>query len=387
MKIIKKLLSYFIGFFLLFLLLSWAYNYFYSKSLIIKPFNAIHSQSCKGISVPDKEVVRILIIDGGGIAGVIPLSVLNHLERKTGKPIASLFDFFSGTSTGSIIVSALNIPNAHGEPKIKTQQLIDDYVTLSKNAMTASWPRKIFTLNGLFGPKFPVEDLNRLLKEQLGPDVVFHELIKNVSITTFNLDDNTMRVLNNWECLQPHAFYSIGDLLTATTATPSFYSPVILVDEERKSSKTYIDGMVFSNNPSLYTLREVLKYYPNAKKYIIVHLGTGDFTLNDFDLGGATTQRWGILRWLMPFTSIIYKSQNSEVKEAARILQIVSPKDRFEYYSLNINFTARPFDTSEKNIKNMEIASNKLISKEKKLLDYLATVLSKDDFPAESVGK
>ncbi|WP_133128713.1 patatin-like phospholipase family protein [Legionella nagasakiensis] len=378
MKIITKLLLSFLGFCLLFLLLSWVYNYFYSKSLIIKPFNAKHSQSCKRISLPDKEVVRILIIDGGGINGIIPLSVLNYLEKKTGKPIASLFDFFSGTSTGSIIVSALNIPNAHGEPKFKTEEVIDDYVSVSKNVMTASWPRKIFTINGLFGPKFPVEDLNRLLKKQIGPDVVFHKLIKNVSITTYNLDDRTMRVLNNWECLQPHAYYLIADLLTATTATPSFYSPVILLDEERENSKTYIDGMVFANNPSLYALQEIFKFYPKAKKYIIVHLGTGEFTLNDFDLRGTITQRWGLLRWLIPFTSIIYKSQNSEVKEAIHILQKVSPKDRFEYYHLNINFTGGPFDTSEKNIKNMEIVANSLILKEKNLLNYLANELSRD---------
>jgi patatin-like phospholipase/acyl hydrolase len=42
---------------------------------------------------------RILSIDGDGIRGMIPAMVLKHIEERTGKRIATMFDFIAGTST------------------------------------------------------------------------------------------------------------------------------------------------------------------------------------------------------------------------------------------------------------------------------------------------
>ena len=64
---------------------------------------------------------RVLQIDGGGVLGIIPLSVLVALEAVTGKQCYQLFDLMSGTSTGSIICGML----ATGVP---AQVLFDMYV-------------------------------------------------------------------------------------------------------------------------------------------------------------------------------------------------------------------------------------------------------------------
>ena len=46
---------------------------------------------------------KILSIDGGGIRGIIPATILSYIEDKTQKPIANCFDLIAGTSTGGII--------------------------------------------------------------------------------------------------------------------------------------------------------------------------------------------------------------------------------------------------------------------------------------------
>ena len=52
---------------------------------------------------------RILSIDGGGIRGVFPATVLAGLEERylDGQPLARYFDLIAGTSTGGIIALGL----------------------------------------------------------------------------------------------------------------------------------------------------------------------------------------------------------------------------------------------------------------------------------------
>jgi patatin-like phospholipase/acyl hydrolase len=58
--------------------------------------------------VADKRVVKILSIDGGGIRGIIPATILVELEKLTQKRISQSFDLIAGTSTGGILASVLS---------------------------------------------------------------------------------------------------------------------------------------------------------------------------------------------------------------------------------------------------------------------------------------
>ncbi|MEH2366197.1 patatin-like phospholipase family protein [Nostoc sp.] len=53
---------------------------------------------------------KILTIDGGGIRGIIPTIILAKIERRKQKPIFSLFDLISGTSSGGILALGLTKP-------------------------------------------------------------------------------------------------------------------------------------------------------------------------------------------------------------------------------------------------------------------------------------
>src|SRR5215210_1589295 len=46
---------------------------------------------------------KVLSIDGGGIRGIIPATVLAEIERRTGKLTSEVFDLVAGTSTGGIL--------------------------------------------------------------------------------------------------------------------------------------------------------------------------------------------------------------------------------------------------------------------------------------------
>lgn len=42
---------------------------------------------------------KVLAVDGGGIRGIIPATLLTHVEAETGKPIAALFDLLASATS------------------------------------------------------------------------------------------------------------------------------------------------------------------------------------------------------------------------------------------------------------------------------------------------
>src|SRR5437870_7547342 len=58
---------------------------------------------------PKDRRFRILSVDGGGIKGLFPATVLAELERRYlgGRSVASYFDLVAGTSTGGILALGL----------------------------------------------------------------------------------------------------------------------------------------------------------------------------------------------------------------------------------------------------------------------------------------
>lgn len=57
------------------------------------------------------KLARVVSFDGGGVRGIGAASWCANFEHITGKPMADLFNFFAGTSTGGIIATALTMEN------------------------------------------------------------------------------------------------------------------------------------------------------------------------------------------------------------------------------------------------------------------------------------
>lgn len=57
---------------------------------------------------------RVLVIDGGGMKGIIPAFVVEAIESKEGRSCYNIFDLICGTSTGSVIGGVL-AAGVHGD--------------------------------------------------------------------------------------------------------------------------------------------------------------------------------------------------------------------------------------------------------------------------------
>lgn len=81
-----------------------------------------------------KKLVTVLSIDGGGVRGIIPGTLLAFLESKLQEldgpnaRIADYFDVVAGTSTGGIITTMLTAPNRDNRPLYAAKYISSFYM-------------------------------------------------------------------------------------------------------------------------------------------------------------------------------------------------------------------------------------------------------------------
>ena len=102
------------------------------------------------------KITRILSIDGGGIRGIVPAVILARLEeilqQLSSNPDARLvdfFDFFAGTSTGSMIVAGLLAPNKDNRPSYSAKEIVDLYFESADTIFQDSLLQDIKSVAGL----------------------------------------------------------------------------------------------------------------------------------------------------------------------------------------------------------------------------------------------
>ncbi|GJN03794.1 hypothetical protein PR202_ga21273 [Eleusine coracana subsp. coracana] len=83
---------------------------------------------------PDKELVTVLSIDGGGVRGIIPAKILAFLEEKLQEldgPDARIADYFgvvAGMSTGGLLTAMITAPDKNRGPLFPAKDLVPFYV-------------------------------------------------------------------------------------------------------------------------------------------------------------------------------------------------------------------------------------------------------------------
>jgi hypothetical protein len=77
------------------------------------------------VDSPKKKKVTVLTIDGGGIRGLIPGTILAFLEDQLRKldgedvRLSDYFDYIAGTSTGGLITAMLATPGKNSRPTLR----------------------------------------------------------------------------------------------------------------------------------------------------------------------------------------------------------------------------------------------------------------------------
>lgn len=339
----------------------------------------------KSCSSPDKifdskDVVRVLLVSGGGVSGIIPLVYLDYIEEQTHRQASELFDVFAGVSTGGIIVGGLNAPDADGHPRYWAKEVLDNYMSISSQVMQRSLIRQFFTMNGLWGPPLDIRNLNQTLRQTLGLQLTLKNLIKPSIFAYFNMSSTRLEFVHSNGCSENQDFgdFPVADFLTATCAAPAIFSAVAFEDLKTHQNQYFIDAALFTNNPFPYVFSKIIKQYPYARKFIFVYLDTGDFHLQSLDLNLKNFSRWGSIEWVSSLIRILMKAHTKLIHQDITSLSLFLPADRFSYYYFSTHNSWNGFDASQKNLQNILKSAQESIEPQKPKFEKLIKELTMD---------
>lgn len=220
-------------------------------------------------STSPKKTFKILSIDGGGIKGLYPARILQHIEERFQTRIADQFNMICGTSTGGLIALGLSI----GKPASEIVNLYQDKGPLIFPEPKNRSERLLQKANQLLGNgKYSKTELENALNSFFG-NKTLRDAETYLCIPSYNLTLGMPRVFKKPHgLLYKDSYISLVDVALATSAAPS-YLPIHEIN-----NALYCDGGMWANNPALTGIIEALDYFVGKGKeydsYSILSLPT-----------------------------------------------------------------------------------------------------------------
>ena len=246
---------------------------------------------------------RIISLDGGGIRGLIPATILKRLNNDPRlKDFLKKTNLVAGTSTGGLLALAI-------AKEIEPDVIQNVYIKDGKKIFDDSWLDDVKDLGGLTGADYDIKNLTKVLKRIFG-ETKLKDLTKKVIITAFDLDNESNNI--NTRCWKPKIFHNFKGNDTDeeeyaykvglyTSAAPTYFPTV----------DGYIDGGVFASNPSMCALSQTqdTRFFTSPPKFdeiVLLSLGTG-FSLNYIK---GKNLDWGYAQWIKPLISLMMDGVN-----------------------------------------------------------------------------
>ncbi|OUZ99825.1 Patatin/Phospholipase A2-related [Macleaya cordata] len=266
-------------------------------------------------------LITILSIDGGGIRGIIPGTILAFLESQLQEldgedaRLADYFDLIAGTSTGGLVTAMLTAPNEDNRPLFAAKDIKQFYLDHSPKIFpqrSGIFAPMINLFQMATGPKYDGKYLHGLLREKLG-ETRLHQTLTCVVIPTFDIKRLQPTIFSSHEVkTSPILDVRLSDICIATSAAPT-YLPAYYFQNTDKDGNVrdfnLIDGGVAANNPALVAISEVTKevfkenpdFFPikpmDYGRFLVISLGTGSPKVEE-KYDAKIAAKWGILGWL-----------------------------------------------------------------------------------------
>ena len=330
--------------------------------------------------------VRILAIDGGGIRGLIPATVLTHLERIAGVPTSRMFDMIAGTSTGAILAAGLTRPNP-----LSAASLSDLYISCGEDIFSQSPISYIRA--AISGPKYDATTLERIMHVYFD-GAMLSDCVTPLLVPCYDIERRTAYFFKSWRAAghlnnpgetAASQNYALKDVVRVATAAPTYFAPGLIysVGGDRLAA---VDGALYANNPAMSALAEARVLFPQANRFILVSLGVGEFRK---PIPYETAKNWGLLSWAPPVIDCAMDGAADAVDY--QISQCFGANVEYHRFQISLNGPAGASDciddASDHNILKLINRAKALIAENADDLGRLAIRLPRGDYLLNTMGE
>ncbi|CAG8640789.1 13513_t:CDS:2 [Gigaspora margarita] len=156
-----------------------------------------------------------------------------------------------------------------------------------------------------------------------------------VIIPAYNISRNEYTLFTNYDPIYKDHY--VRDVIRASAAAPTYF-PAKQIGEHY-----FIDGGVFSNNPTVKAYLEAKRKYPNTK-FVVVSLGTGYYKEHL-----ETYKDCGVVQWIKPLINLLF---NSELDNHHNTMKNLADLDGTSYYRIQLHLEEE--DSNLDNVSDQE---------------------------------
>ena len=275
------------------------------------------------IEWPDDRPFRILAIDGGGIRGVFPATMLAGLEDaiSPSHSIADYFDLIAGTSTGGII--ALGLANG-----LRASEVRDLYVERGseifppeRNGAFGFVTGKLRGLRRFVRYRYDREALSQLLRENFG-DRTLGESSARLCVPSVDgrFGEPYIFKTPHHPDFKKDASERITKVAASTAAAPTFFRPL------EDGGYTFLDGGLFANDPIMVALVDALSCFAVSRSNVrILSIGCGGtpYQVTERQMNGGLFAWRDVIDGAIHFQSLNAQGQASLLIGADHVTRVV----------------------------------------------------------------
>ncbi|WVZ16607.1 hypothetical protein V8G54_009589 [Vigna mungo] len=318
-------------------------------------------------------VLTVLSIDGGGIRGIIPATVLDYLDKalKAKDPnadLANYFDVIGGTGTGGLITALLATPSLDDptRPAFTPAQIVDFYKENGPRVLNASRPGN--------GPQFDGEFLHNITRE-LFKDTRLSQTLTNVVIPTFDMKRQKPVIFSNYKLGRyPYFNALMSDISISAAAAPNVLPPYYFENDGVEfnlingADLSFISDELVNGNPTRNTVSEALRHNKYSR-ILVLSLGTGTPEFDEiWDAEMAAT--WGDLEWFIAGIIFLDRATTSmaEYYHGSLFQQPVITYLRIQEYELDPAYSSM-INVEKGNMEGLEETGKELLEEKVKKIN------------------